>query len=161
MRRALLIAIGVCACVALWVGLVGSIQFGVGAIVLRSRDALRPLVLAATLLFVYILAFREAFIDETRRIERSIERSAVWMAIVCALIFAGLSVRWSTYAASGSDSSGYVSQAYGWRHGPLPRPIPLDARLPWPSPATALAPLGYTPSPDGNGIVPTYSPACR
>ena len=74
------------------------------------------------------------------------------------MIVAGLSVRWSTYAASGSDSSGYVSEAYGWRYGPLPRRIPLDASLPWPSPATALAPLGYLPAPDGNAIVPTYSP---
>ena len=143
MRRAILIAIAVCACLALWVGLVGGIQFRIGGLVLRSRDPLRPLAIAVALLFAYGLAFRDAFIEETRRLERTIQRSAVWVAIVCALIVTGLSVQWSTYAASGSDSSGYVSEAYGWRYGPLPDPIPLDARLPWPSPATALAPLGY------------------
>lgn len=158
MRRPLLIAIAVCAGLALWVGLVGPIQFRMGDIVLRSRDPLRPLALAVTLLFVYVFAFRDAFIEDTRRLERAVERSAAWIAILCAVIVVALSLRWSTYAASGSDSSGYVSQAYGWRHGPLPQAMPLDARLPWPAPATALSPLGYRPSPGGDGIVPTYAP---
>jgi hypothetical protein len=157
-RRVLLIAIALCAGVAGWVGLFGGIQFRVGDVVLRSRDPVRPLAIAIVLLFVYRVAFRHAFIEETRRLERLIARYATWGAVICAVIVSGLSVRWSTYAASGSDSSGYVSEAYGWRYGPLPRPIPLDASLPWPSPATALAPLGYMSAPDGHAIVPTYSP---
>ena len=154
----LLIAIALCACVAGWVGLFGGIQFRVGDVVLRSRDPIRPLAIAIVLSFVYGVAFRHAFIERIRRLERLIARDATLVAVICAVIVSGLSVRWSTYAASGSDSSGYVSEAYGWRYGPLPRPIPLDASLPWPSPATALAPLGYTSAPDGKAIVPTYSP---
>ena len=51
-----------------------------------------------------------------------------------------------------------MSQAYSWLYGPLPNPLPVNANLPWPSATTSLAPLGYTASPDRQGIVPTYAP---
>jgi hypothetical protein len=157
-RRLILTAIALCAFLAGWVSHFGGIDFRIGDVVLRSHDPIRPLAIAIVLLLVYGIAFRDAFIEQAHRLERLMERHAVWVAVICSVIVAGLAVRWSTYAASGSDSSGYVSEAYGWRYGPLPRPIPLDASLPWPSPATALAPLGYAPAPDSNAIVPTYSP---
>lgn len=158
MRRALLIAIAVCLALSTWTSIVGGIQFQLAGVTLRSRDPIRPLTLAVVFLLVYGIAFRSAFTEQTRRFEDAIARHGVWIAVVCALVVTWVSVRWSTYAASGSDSYGYVSEAYGWLYGPLPRPIPLAASLPWPSAAASLAPFGYTPAPAAQGIVPTYSP---
>ena len=82
----------------------------------------------------------------------------VWFVLIVALAVSALSFRWSTYSAGGSDSSGYVSQAYSWLYGPLPRPLPVTAKLPWPSATASLAPLGYMAAPGNQGIVPTYAP---
>ena len=156
MRRVLLIAIALCACVAGWVGLFGGIQFRVGDVVLRSRDPIRPLAIAIVLSFVYGVAFRHAFIERIRRLERLIARDATLVAVICAVIVSGLSVRWSTYAASGSDSSGYVSEAYGWRYvrcrgpfrwmlrcrGHLPRPrLRRSATRPHPTARPSSQPI--------------------
>ena len=51
------------------------------------------------------------------------------------------------------------ARRYGWLYGPLPNPIAGECqRCRGHLPPTALAPLGYTAAPDGNGIVPTYAP---
>lgn len=143
---------------ALWIAAVGGVQIRLGGTLLRSRDPLRPMAVAVTLLAVYAFAFRSAFVADVGRLARASRRAAVPIALACALALAAAAWFWGTCAASGSDPFGYISQAYGWLHGSLPRPQPLPAHVPWPSAAASLAPLGYRPAPGDVAIVPTYSP---
>ena len=74
MRRTVLIALGVCACVALWVGLVGIIQVRVGDIVLRSRDPLLARVRLASPAGVPLLAETTRMIATYLTAERGLGR---------------------------------------------------------------------------------------
>ena len=78
---------------------------------------------------------------------------AVPLAVVLAVY---LGVHYGSFAAAGSDSYGYVSQARLWLSG-IPRvEQPWVQDFPWPNREWMFAPLGYRPfSPDGT-IVPTY-----
>ena len=70
---------------------------------------------------------------------------------------AAAGIKYGTYAASGSDSYGYVSQADLWLTGRLR----VDQRaldLASPFDDWALSPLGYHPGPTPHVIVPTYAP---
>ena len=62
------------------------------------------------------------------------------------------------FVAGGSDVYGYVSQAHLWATGNLHIEQPFVRDMKWPSAAEALAPLGYSPAPEGTSIVPIYSP---
>ena len=157
-RRVLLAGILITAGLALWIAAVDGVQLRVAGVVLRSRDPLRPMVVAVTLLAVYVFAFRSAFVADVARLERTSRRAAAPLALACALALTAGAWIWGTRAASGSDAFGYISQAYGWLHGSLPRPQPLPAHVPWPSAAASLAPLGYRPAPGDAAIVPTYPP---
>jgi hypothetical protein len=143
---------------ALWVAAVGGLELRVAGFALRARDPLRPMAVAVALLAIYAFRFRSAFIADAARLERVSIRAAPSLALMCALALTATAWIWGTRAASGSDPFGYVSQAYGWLHGGLPRPQPLQATVPWPSAAASLAPLGYRPAPGDAAIVPTYSP---
>ena len=59
-------------------------------------------------------------------------------------------------SAGGSDSFGYVSEAYLWRDGSLRIGQPLLHDVPWPYRAESLAPLAYQPH--GDGLVPIVPP---
>lgn len=143
---------------AMWIAVVGGVQWHVAGMALRARDPLRPLAVAVALLAIYAFRFRSAFVADAGRVERAALRSARPLALVCALALTASAWFWGTRAASGSDAFGYVSQAYSWLHRALPRPQPFPATVPWPSAAASLAPLGYRPAPGNTGIVPTYSP---
>jgi hypothetical protein len=157
-RRTLLAGILITTGLALWIAAVGGVQWRVAGVALRARDPLRPMVVAVALLAIYALRFRSAFVADAGRVERAAVRAAGPLALTCAVALAASAWIWGTRAASGSDPFGYISQAYSWLHGALPRPQPLPATVPWPSAAASLAPLGYRPAPGDAGIVPTYSP---
>src|SRR5439155_3148307 len=71
-------------------------------------------------------------------------------------VFVG--IFYGSFAAAGSDSYGYVSQASLWLSGNLHVRQPWVEQMSWPARDWSFAPLGYRPSsPDGT-IVPTYSP---
>ncbi|HEY6358139.1 MAG TPA: hypothetical protein VIX35_07835, partial [Vicinamibacterales bacterium] len=72
----------------------------------------------------------------------------------------GVTVAYSSTAAGGADSSGYVSQADRWLHGSLKPSQPLAGQVPWPNAAWTFTPLGYTPVDNGPAFrqAPTYSP---
>jgi hypothetical protein len=67
-------------------------------------------------------------------------------------------IHYGSYAAGGSDSYGYLSQAPLWVRGDLHVKQPWVADMSWPGRDWSFAPLGYRPSsPDGT-LVPTYPP---
>ena len=102
---------------AAWITVIDGIQLRFAGVVLRSRDALRPLLVALLLLGVYATSCRDAFASDIARIARAWSRVAVAIAVACAIALTATAWRWGTHAAGGADSFAYISQAYGWLHG--------------------------------------------
>jgi hypothetical protein len=73
------------------------------------------------------------------------------LTVVVALVFA-------TYSASGSDASGYLSQASMWSHLATRVADPLVILPDWPLAPGGTAPLGWRPALEGGWQVPTYAP---
>ena len=80
------------------------------------------------------------------------------LVAVMALTVMYVSWRYATMVAGGSDSFGYISQADSWVRGSVEIPQPWIRQVPWPHAGRSFSPLGYTPSQDQRGIVPTYPP---
>ncbi len=135
----------------------GGIALRVGGGVLRSRDPLRAFVLGTVLLLVQAVIYREQFARDSDRGLDVLRRVAVPLVVVAALALGFIGVRWGTFSAGSSDSYGYVSQAYGWARGELPRAAPLPIELPG-LPDRVQSPLGYRPRLEDHLVVPTYAP---
>lgn len=85
----------------------------------------------------------------------------VWagVALAAALATSCAGVARGTYAAGGSDSYCYVSQASSWLDGSIARPQVVEFATPWPNANLTLAPAGYVPSPYiPGGIAPICPP---
>jgi hypothetical protein len=82
------------------------------------------------------------------------------MAVGLSIFILVVGLAYSSTAAAGSDSYGYVSQADLWAKGELRLPQPWISRVPWPTKAWSFTPLGYRPLDDAHQdtLVPTYSP---
>ncbi|HET7695041.1 MAG TPA: glycosyltransferase family 39 protein [Vicinamibacterales bacterium] len=144
-----------------WAALVvatGGIQWRIGGVLLRSRDPGRALAIGFLLLVIQALVFRGSFARDTERITAAMRPWLAALAVLCAVILGADAIRYGSFTAGGSDSFGYVSQAYGWASGQLPRAEPLPFQVPWPSGDLSLAPLGYRPGPSPHTMVPTYAP---
>jgi hypothetical protein len=95
------------------------------------------------------------------RANTRIERRA---AILLAVVVVAIGVLWSSRAAGGSDSYGYVSEAELWLSGHLTLPQPWVRQVPWPNAEWQFAPLAYLPRggnlgpADRTSLVPKYSP---
>lgn len=79
-------------------------------------------------------------------------------AAALALAAAVLGLRFGTFAASGADSYGYVSQADLWLEGRLIIDEPLADQAEWRNANWTLTPFGYRPGDDRGTMVPTYAP---
>jgi hypothetical protein len=157
-RRLLLILSGAALSWAALIFAVGGIQWDFAGVVFRSRNPGRALVAGLVLLLIHAIAFRESFRRDTDRSALVLRRLLPALALCCALVLSGHAIRYGTFTAGGSDSSGYLSQAYAWASGSLLRPLPLPISVPWPNGDASLAPLGYTPSPEPHTMAPTYAP---
>lgn len=158
LRRALLL---LAAMLLVWAAIVlatGGVDWRIGGIVFRSRDASRPIGAAMFLLAVHVVVFRAQVVRDLDRITALIPVAAPIAAVICAITLFVVAVRFGTFTAGGADAYGYVSQAYAWARGVLPRAEPLPLTFPWPSSDASLAPLGYRPGPSPHTIVPTYAP---
>ncbi|MGH9252987.1 MAG: glycosyltransferase family 39 protein [Vicinamibacterales bacterium] len=80
------------------------------------------------------------------------------LALALACLTALLGLRFGTFAASGSDSYGYVSQADLWLQRTLIIDEPLADEAPWRNANWTLTPFGYRPGDRRGTMVPTYSP---
>ena len=136
----------------------GGIQFRIAGTVFRSRDPQRALFIAIMLIAAMALLDRKRFARETARVADRMRRAAAWLAAVAAIVIAAHAFRDGALVAGGSDAYGYVSQAYGWARGPLPRAYPLQLTLPFRESDWIQAPLGHRPGPRAHTMVPTYAP---
>jgi hypothetical protein len=128
---------------------------------LTSRDPVPAFLLSLFAAATYLLRYRRylatdfAAIGSIRRVRPA---WATWPAAALALLALFIGIRWGSFVAAGSDSSGYVSEAELWLYGNLVRPRPTwVADAPWPLQWPTMA-LGYLPGQDLLTIVPTYAP---
>jgi hypothetical protein len=137
----------------------GGVGWMIGPIRLSSRQPLRPLVIGLALAGWYAWSSSRAERDDDGRWLHHWAARALLIAVPLAVVLAMyLGVHDGSFAAAGSDSYGYVSQARLWLSG-IPRvEQPWVQDFAWRNREWVFAPLGYRPfSPDGT-IVPTYPP---
>ena len=125
---------------------IAGIDVDLGPFALRSHDALRVLVVGAGLIAI--------------RWRIGIDSKLLWLTrIVLMTAICGSVATWFRFLVStigGADSYGYVSASGLIANGALIDEAPIAE---WLSSANRLAiasPLGWAPSPDGAGIVPTF-----
>ena len=140
------------------VAVTGGVAYSIGRVRVASHDPLRPALVAAALVALGYVAFGRDFdraVDVRDRHARTAGALLVVLATAAVVVAA---LGWATFAASGADAFGYVSQSALWRAGTLRIEIPRVAELRWPAADAAFAPLGYKAARAGHAIVPTYSP---
>ena len=143
---------------ALVAWLTGGIDARVFGLTLRARGALRPLAAAVVLLAVYAALERRALRERLRNPARLAASLAPWLAGALALITTIDAIRYGAFVAGGSDSYGYLSEAYGWATGRLPQPYAVPLSLPFPSSDWMQTPLGWWPARAPHTIAPSYAP---
>src|SRR5262245_7193447 len=158
LRRLLLAAALAAFAIALIVFWTGGVQLRVAGTLLRARGAERPLIAGLVLLVACVLLDRRAAAATLRDRPRLIARLAPWVAGAAALSVTVIAFRYGAFVAGGADSYGYLSEAYGWARGELPRAYPIPLTLPFESSDWLQAPLGYRPGQTPHTLVPTYSP---
>jgi hypothetical protein len=135
----------------------GGVGWMLGPIRLSSRQPLRPFVIGLAIAGWYVWKYSRAEREADGRWLYLWGARALLVAVpVCAVLAFFLGVSYGSFAAAGSDSYGYVSQARLWLGG-IPRvEQPWVQDFAWPDREWVFSPLGYRPfSPDGT-IVPTY-----
>jgi len=140
------------------VSITGGFVLDAGPLHLSVRNPLRPLILAALAAALLVRGGAAAAVDLAQRTSASIERHGAHGAVIAAAAVAGAGVAWGTYAASGSDAAGYVSEAGLIASGRLTIDTPLSLMVDWLEAAEAFAPLGYRPGLLPGSAVPTYPP---
>lgn len=158
MRRLLLILSSAALAWAALVVVTGGIQFRLAGALFRSRDPGRALTIGLVLLLLHAALFRESLARDGDRVAASLRRLLPVFALCCALVLGWHAIHFGTFTAGGSDSSGYVTQAYGWAKGAMFRPQPLPMSVPWPSGDASLIPLGYSQTPEPHTMAPIYAP---
>lgn len=135
----------------------GGVGWMLGPVRISSRQPLRPLVLGLAIAGWYVWKYAKAEREEDGRwLHRWSARALPFAVPLLALLALYVGIHYGSFAAAGSDSYGYVSQARLWLSG-LPRvEQPWVQDFSWPHREWVFSPLGYRPFlPDGT-IVPTY-----
>ena len=135
----------------------GGVGWMVGPIRISSRQPFRPLLIGLAVAGWYYWKYPPADrAADGRWLERGAERVMPFAVSLAVLLGLYLGVHYGSFAAGGSDSYGYLSQARLWLSG-IPRvEQPFVQDFSWPNREWVFSPLGYRPfSPDGT-IVPTY-----
>jgi hypothetical protein len=135
----------------------GGIGWVIGPLRVSSREPLRPLIIAAAAAAYYVWRYaREDRAADGRWLEsrlRSVLPAVIPFSVILAFVFG---VYYGSFAAAGSDSYGYVSQARLWLDGTLHLSQPWVSQFSWPDREWVAAPLGYRPYAADGTIVPTY-----
>jgi 4-amino-4-deoxy-L-arabinose transferase-like glycosyltransferase len=122
------------------------VDLKIGPLSLRSHGALRVLVVAAIPIAI--------------RWRVGIDSKPQWLTrIVLLTAICGSVATWFRFLVStigGADSYGYVSASQLIAKGLLIDAAPIAEWLSLPNRLAIASPLGWTPSPDGAGIVPTF-----
>lgn len=135
----------------------GGVGWMLGPIRISSRQPLRPFVLGLAFAAWYIWRYpREERAADGQWLHYWVSRVLPFAVPVAMALAVYLGMHYGSFAAAGSDSYGYLSQARLWLQG-IPRvEQPWVQDFAWRNREWIFSPLGYKPfSPDGT-IVPTY-----
>jgi 4-amino-4-deoxy-L-arabinose transferase-like glycosyltransferase len=141
----------VCGVFAAFVALTGGIDTRLAGVAVRSRSWERPALVALVLAAIGLFSLRQQARAAGRHALPYVPLLVVCSTAIVAWIF-------STNAAGGADSYGYVSQAELLAHGRLTDRIHLDPAFTWPDVPATMTPLGYTRGTSPDRLVPTYPP---
>jgi hypothetical protein len=153
----LLVATGTCALLVLFIIIItGGFTIRAGPLYLSAHNWRGPTLIALVAFAAGALAGRAAFLDAASSIWTFVDGHALAIATVVAAATAGVGVGYGTYSASGSDASGYISEAQLLSSARLTADEPLARQVVWPNATWAFAPLGYRPGSAAGELVPTY-----
>ena len=135
----------------------GGVGWMLGPIRLSSRQPLRPLLVGLALAGWYVWKYpRAEREDDGRWLLRWASRALPFAVPLAVLLALYLGIHYGSFAAAGSDSYGYLSQARLWLSG-IPRvEQPWVQDFSWPNREWVFSPLGYRPFSHDGTIVPTY-----
>jgi hypothetical protein len=138
------------------VGLWGGFTIDAGPLHLSVHNW-RPL-LAVLVLSIAVLAStgRAQAQAALEAVAARVERHAAAIVVVVAAATTAVGVSCGTWAASGADASGYVSEARLLASGALEEVEPLATRVALPTGTWTFSPLGYRPGRTPGVLVPTY-----
>ena len=141
--------------VVVWVTGGGTLTFG--GLRVSSTDPLRPLIAAAVLFGVYVLASgRQRLRDDAARAAAA--ATPARLAVVLALTIGIVAVWHSSWTASGADAYAYVTQADLLLTGRLTVPVPMANEVPWPRPLSTFVPFGYSAVVNQSAIASAVGP---
>ena len=138
--------------------LTGGFVIDAGPIRFSARRLTGPLLIAIAAWATAALVGRPVLGAAAASVFTFLERHALALTLVMASAAAGAGVAYGTYAASGADAAGYVSQSELLESGRLVRDEPLARQVSWPDATWVFSPLGYRPGANAGDIVPTYPP---
>lgn len=144
--------------IAIVVSITGGFTIDAGPLHLSAHRVVPPLAVAVTICILAAWFNRARFVSAAAAIAARLHTHAAAVAVVCAALTAALGVAFGTYAASGADAGGYISQARLLAHGDVAFHEPLVQQVAWPDAAWTFAPLGFRPGVERTEIVPTYPP---
>jgi hypothetical protein len=137
----------------------GGVGWRLGPLRLSSRQPLRPFLIGLAAAAVYLWRYtREERSDDAQWLApwfSRMGRVALPLAVILGL---AVGLYFGSFAAAGSDSYGYVSQAHLWLTGSLRVEQPFVQQFSWPNRDWVFTPLGYKPLSSDGVIVPTYPP---
>ncbi|HUQ88537.1 MAG TPA: glycosyltransferase family 39 protein [Vicinamibacterales bacterium] len=122
------------------------IDVRIGGVTVRSHSAIRVIAAAAALI---LLRIRFGIDSHPRWLMR-----ITLLVAICGSVEAWL--RFLLATIGGADSYGYVSASRMIASGRLIDAAPIAEWLTAPNRMAIASPLGWTPSPDGTGIAPTF-----
>ena len=136
----------------------GGFAFAVGPVRFSSHRWQAPLLMTVLAWSALAVVTRGAVLQAAQAFADLVERQAFRLAVVVAAAAAAVGVAFGTYAASGADAAGYISQTELLVGGSLRYDEPLARAVSWPQATWTFAPLGYRPGAGAGQLVPTYPP---
>ena len=159
-RQSLLVLAAALAAVATLLAVTDGVRVTVGGLHISATSPTAPATSSGLAIAAWWLtAWRARRIardldDAWRLIERNAPLAISGIAIVSTMV----AVWFGTYSASGSDASGYLSQAMMWASGKTEWSDTLASLAGWPARFSISAPLGWRPALVAGAQVPTYAP---
>lgn len=153
----LLVAAGTCALLLLLIVIItGGFTIRAGPLYFSAHNWRGPALIALVAFAAAAFAGRATFLNAASSTWNFVDEHALAIATVVAAATAGVGVGYGTYSASGSDASGYISEARLLSSARIAAEEPLARQVAWPNATWTFSPLGYRPGRTAGELVPTY-----
>ena len=157
-RRALLALAAVSLIVAVIVAAGGGVRASAGGLRLSAQSPGPAALLAIFALAGWAALARRDAAADLAGAWPAVDRRATWIIASVAGLSGAAAILFNSFAASGADASGYLSQGALWASGRLLLPDLLAQQASWPAGAAATVPLGWRVAMAPGFQAPTYPP---